>query len=104
MASAAPGQTSHQFNLNRQSGHRHLRDAGRRRHMDIAMTFQFSATFPISGPNKLPRFKTWAEANVPGVAIHTPPQVPVKATAMTIRLKSDADRQTVMGKLAIAKL
>lgn len=68
------------------------------------MSFQFSTTFQISGPNKLPRFKAWAEANVPNIAISTPPQVPVKATAMTIRLKSDADRQTVMDKLLSAKI
>lgn len=68
------------------------------------MTFQYSATLPISGPNKLPRFKAWAEANVPNIAISTPPQVPVKATAMTIRLKSDEDRQAVMDKLLNAKI
>ena len=64
------------------------------------MTFRFSAIVPIHGPNKLPRFKAWAEEHVPGIDIHTPPQVPAKATAMTVRLKSDEDRQAVLGKLA----
>ncbi|KQY15160.1 hypothetical protein [Rhizobium sp. Root482] len=64
------------------------------------MTFKYSHTFPISGPNKLPRFKQWAAENIPGVAVSLPPQVPVKSTALTVRLRSAEDRDTLMGKLA----
>ena len=64
------------------------------------MTFKYSHTFPINGPNKLPRFKQWAAENIPGVAVSLPPQVPVKSTALTVRLRSAEDRDTLMGKLA----
>jgi len=63
------------------------------------MSFRYSHTFPISGPNKLPRFKQWAAENIPGIAVSLPPQVPVKSTALTVRLKSIEDRATLIGKL-----
>ncbi|MBD9374512.1 hypothetical protein IB238_17965 [Rhizobium sp. ARZ01] len=63
------------------------------------MSFRYTHSFPISGPNKLPRFKQWAEQNMPGVAVSLPPQVPVKSTALTVRLKSIEDRNTLIGKL-----
>lgn len=63
------------------------------------MTFRYSHTFPISGPNKLRRFKQWAVENIPGVAVSLPPQVPVKSMALTVRLKSVEDRNTLIGKL-----
>jgi len=63
------------------------------------MTFRYSHTFPIIGPNKLPRFKQWATENIPGVPVSLPPQVPVKSTALTVRLKSIEDRNTLVGKL-----
>ena len=63
------------------------------------MTFRYSHTFPISGPNKLPRFRKWVAENIPGVAVSLPPQVPVKSTALTVRLKSADDRNTLIGKL-----
>ncbi|MCJ8151080.1 hypothetical protein [Shinella sedimenti] len=63
------------------------------------MTFRYSHTFPMSGPNKLPRFKQWAVENIPGVAVSLPPQVPVKSEALTVRLKSIDDRDTLIGKL-----
>lgn len=63
------------------------------------MSFRYSHTFTISGPNKLPRFKQWAVENIPGVAVSLPPQVPVKSTALTVRLKSIEDRNTLIGKL-----
>ncbi|PWJ76379.1 hypothetical protein C7441_11967 [Pseudaminobacter salicylatoxidans] len=68
------------------------------------MTFRYSFTFPITGPNKLPRFKGWAAEHVPEVEVNLPQQVPVKSEAMTIRLKSVEDRQKLMTKLAGAKL
>ena len=63
------------------------------------MSFRYSHTFPISGPNKLPRFRRWAAENIPGVAVSLPPQVPVKSTTLTVRLKSIEDRYTLIGKL-----
>lgn len=68
------------------------------------MSFKYSFTFPISGPNKLPRFKRWAAEHAPDVDVSLPPQVPVKSEAMTIRLKSVEDRQTLLTKLAAATL
>lgn len=63
------------------------------------MSFRYIHTFPISGPNKLPRFKQWATENIPGVALSLPPQVPVKSMALTVRLKSIEDRNLLIGKL-----
>lgn len=63
------------------------------------MSFRYTHTFPISGPNKLPRFKQWATENIPGVALSLPPQVPVKSMALTVRLKSIEDRNQLIGKL-----
>jgi hypothetical protein len=68
------------------------------------MTFKYSFTFPIAGPNKLPRFKGWALEHAPEIEVSLPPQVPVKSEALTIRLKSNEDRQKLMTKLADAKL
>jgi hypothetical protein len=68
------------------------------------MTFKYSYTFPISGPNKLPRFKQWALQHTPEIEVSLPPQVPVKSESMTIRLKSADDRQTLTEKLAGAAL
>lgn len=68
------------------------------------MTFRYSALIPIQGPNKVPRFREWAAEHVPGIDIHTPPQVPAKATAMTVRLKSAEDRQAVLAKLEGANI
>lgn len=68
------------------------------------MSFKYSYTFPISGPNKLPRFEQWAAENLPGVAYSLPPQVPAKSTSLTVRLKSIEDRQLLMSKLEGARL
>ena len=62
------------------------------------MTFRYSHTFPISGPNKLPRFRQWAAENVPGIALSLPPQVPVRSMALTVRLKSAEDRNALIAK------
>ena len=64
------------------------------------MTFKYSYTFPILGPNKLPRFKTWAAEHAPEIEVNLPTQVPVKSQAMTIRLKSAEDRQILMTRMA----
>lgn len=63
------------------------------------MSFRYTHSFPISGPNKLPRFKQWATENIPGVALSLPPQVPVQSMALTVRLKSIEDRNLLIGKL-----
>lgn len=68
------------------------------------MSFKYSFTFAISGPNKLPRFKTWAAQHAPGIEVSLPPQVPVKGEALTIRLKSADDRNVLQTRLAGAKL
>lgn len=64
------------------------------------MTFKYSFTFPISGANKLPRFKDWAAQNAADIDVSLPPQVPVKSESLTIRLRSADDRQRLMTKLA----
>ena len=68
------------------------------------MTFKYSFTFPISGPNKLPRFKKWVADHAKDVEVSLPPQVPVKSEAMTVRLKSADDRGMLQAKLAGAEL
>lgn len=68
------------------------------------MSFSYSFTFPISGPNKLPRFKEWALEHAPEIALSLPPQVPVKSEAMTVRLKSAEDREALETRLVGAKL
>ena len=68
------------------------------------MTFRYSYTFPISGPNQLPRFRKWAAENAPEIEVSLPPQVPVKSEALTIRLKSVEDRQALMTRMGGAKL
>lgn len=68
------------------------------------MSFSYSYTFPMNGPNKLPRFKTWAAENAADIPVSMPPQVPVKSEALTIRLKSAEDRETLSARLANVKL
>lgn len=64
------------------------------------MTFKCSLTFPISGANKLPRFKKWAAENAPEIEVSLPPQVPVKCETLTVRVKSAEARQVLLAKLA----
>ncbi len=68
------------------------------------MTFKYSFTFPIAGPNKLPRFKKWVAQHAPEIAVSLPPQVPVKSSAMTIRLKSAEDRHTLIARMSEATI
>lgn len=68
------------------------------------MSFSYSYTFPISGPNKIPRFRKWAAEHAPEIEVSLPPQVPVKSNAMTIRLKSVEDRQSLLSRMADIKL
>jgi hypothetical protein len=68
------------------------------------MSFRYSFTFPISGPNKLPRFKSWVAENASDIEVSLPPQVPVRSTAMTIRLKSVEDKQALESRMKGIKL
>jgi hypothetical protein len=68
------------------------------------MTFRYSYTFPISGPNKIPRFRKWAAEHAPEIEINLPPQVPVKSVSLTVRLKSAEDRQALLSRLNEVKL
>jgi len=63
------------------------------------MTFRYTFTFPISGANKLPRFRQWANEHAPEIAVSLPPQVPAKSESLTIRLKSTDDRQALATRL-----
>lgn len=68
------------------------------------MTFKYSLTLPISGPNKLPRFRSWATEHVPHIQVSLPPQVPVKSESLTVRVKSPDAREELASKLEGAKL
>ncbi len=68
------------------------------------MTFRCSCTFPISGPNKLLRFRQWAAANATDIPFILPPQVPVKSERLTIRVKSIEARDALLSRLDGAKL
>lgn len=63
------------------------------------MSFSYSYTFPIAGPNKIPRFKKWAAEHAPEIEVSLPPQVPVKSNAMTIRVKSREDRNVLVDRM-----
>ncbi|CAN7269286.1 MULTISPECIES: hypothetical protein [unclassified Devosia] len=64
------------------------------------MTFKYSVTLPISGGNKLSRFKDWAEQHVPAVRYRLPPQTPIKTETMTIRMASLEERQLLLQAFA----
>ena len=81
-----------------------LRNAAGSLRTTTTMTFKYSATFPISGGNKLHRFREWAGDALPGLEYNLPVQTPIKTETMTIRLKSLEDRQTLLQKLAGASL
>ncbi|MFD2646617.1 hypothetical protein ACFSX5_02280 [Devosia albogilva] len=68
------------------------------------MTFKYSATIPISGGNKLHRFREWAGESLPDLEYNLPVQTPIKTETMTIRLKSLEDRQKLLQKLSEASL
>ncbi len=68
------------------------------------MTFKYSATFPITGGNKLHRFQEWAGEFLPDLDYKLPVQTPIKTETMTIRLRSLEDRQKLLHKVAEAGL
>jgi hypothetical protein len=70
----------------------------------MTMTFKYSLTLPITGGNKLRRFRDWAEAHLPDMSYSLPLQTPIKTETMTIRLMSMEDRQRVLETLATARI
>ena len=64
------------------------------------MTFKYSFTLPISGGNKLRRFREWAETHVPSLKYSLPVQTPIKTETMTIKLLSLEDRQHLIETLS----
>lgn len=62
------------------------------------MTFKYAVILPATGPNKLTRFKSWASQHTPEVAYSLPPQVPIEATALTVRVRSIEDRDLVKSR------
>ena len=68
------------------------------------MTFRYSVTLPISGGNKLRRFRDWAEAHLPELSYSLPDQTPIKTETMTVRLRSVEDRALVLQTLAATPL
>lgn len=64
------------------------------------MTFKYSVTLPISGGNKLRRFREWAEQYVPSLSYSLAPQTPIKTETMTVRLLSFEDRQRLLEAFA----
>ena len=70
------------------------------------MTFKYSVTLPISGGDKLSRFRSWAEEHMPELGYSLPVQTPIKTETMTIRLRTVEDRARVLqtiAKVPIAK-
>ncbi|WP_240549571.1 hypothetical protein [Devosia salina] len=65
-----------------------------------AMTFKYSVTLPISGGNKLRRFREWAEEHVPALSYSLPVQTPIKTETMTIKLLSIEDRRVLLEAFA----
>jgi hypothetical protein len=70
----------------------------------MTMTFKYSLILPITGGNKLRRFRDWAEAHLPDMSYSLPPQTPIKTETMTIRLMSVEDRRRVLETLAKARI
>jgi hypothetical protein len=70
----------------------------------MTMTFKYSLTLPISGGNKLRRFRDWAEAHLPDMSYSLPAQTPIKTETMTIRVMSVEDRQRVLETLDRARI
>lgn len=64
------------------------------------MTYKYSVTLPIGGANKLSRFRDWADRHLPALRYSLPPQTPIKAETMTIRLLSLEDRQRLLEAFA----
>ena len=68
------------------------------------MTFKYSVTLPISGGDKLRRFREWADRHLPEMSYSLPPQTPIKTETMTVRLLRLEDRARVLQTLAATPL
>jgi len=68
------------------------------------MTSKYSVTLPISGGNKLRRFREWAGAHLPELSYSLPHQTPIKTETMTVRLLTLDDRALVLRTFASAPL
>jgi hypothetical protein len=68
------------------------------------MTFKYSVTLPISGGDKLKRFRIWAEQHMPEMGYSLPPQTPIKTETMTVRLRSIEDRARVLQTMSKSPL
>jgi hypothetical protein len=68
------------------------------------MTFKYHVTLPISGGDKLSRFRNWAEQHLPELGYSLPPQTPIKTETMTVRLRSVEDRARVLQTLSKSPL
>lgn len=64
------------------------------------MTFKYSVTLPISGGNKLRRFRAWADEHLPQMSYSLPHQTPIKTETMVIRLRSLDDRARILQTFA----
>lgn len=60
------------------------------------MSYKYGLSVPATGSNKIPRFNAWARENVPDVEYKLPPQVPVKAETLAIRLRSPEHRDQLL--------
>ena len=60
------------------------------------MTFKYSVTLPISGGDKLRRFREWADLHLPDMSYSLPPQTPIKTETMTVRLRRLEDRARLL--------
>jgi len=64
------------------------------------MTFKYTVTLPVSGGDKLRRFREWADKHLPELSYSLPPQTPIKTETMTVRLRSLEDRARVLQAFA----
>lgn len=68
------------------------------------MVFQNSVTLPVSGPNKLRRFREWVEAHVLAMSYSLPAETLLKIETVTIRLLSREDRQFLLEAIAASRI
>jgi hypothetical protein len=62
-------------------------------------TFKYGLTVPAAGSHKLKRFAAWIAGAAPDIAYRLPPQAPIETASLTIRLRSDDDRQRLQSLL-----
>lgn len=62
-------------------------------------TFKYGFTLPIIGAHKLRRFVDWVTEHAPDVAYRLPPQAPIDTETLTVRLRSQADKERLTALL-----